>query len=377
MIFRRALLRELTMNATYVFVVLVAILVTQFLVRLIGAASSGSLPTEGLLPLVGFRLVSQLPPLIVIAVFISTLLTLSRGWRDSETPIWMSAGQSLAAWIRPVLTFAIPLLIVAAVLSLQLSPWAERRSVEYRRILEARDELSLLSPGLFQERRRDKQVFFVESTELLRGSIRNVFVFTDDPNGAWVTRAKEGSTYQDERGDRYVVLENGKRVRRAGANAGPNEYEFASFERYGVRMNAAEVRDDPFEERATPTEALLQKGTPSAHGWVFFRLSIPLAGLSLALLAIPLAYVNPRLGRSVNLIIAILLLMITLNLINIVQAQIGRQAIGLTGALLLFHLTLALFVAAFYYRRYRGAVYVWPWQRERAQDRSQDSGARR
>jgi lipopolysaccharide export system permease protein len=365
MIFRRSLLRELTMNATYVFVVLVAILVTQFLVRLIGAASSGSLPTEGLLPLVGFRLLSQLPPLIVIAVFISTLLTVSRGWRDSETPIWMSAGQSLVAWIRPVLTFAIPLLLVSATLSLFLSPWAEKRTVEYRRILEARDELSVLAPGLFQERRRDKQVFFVESTDLLRGSIRNVFVFADDPNGAWVTRAKEGSIFQDERGDRYVILEQGKRIRRAGANAAPTEYEFASFDRYGVRMNAAEVRDDPFEERATDTKALLEKGTPSAYGWVFFRVSIPLAGLSLALLAIPLAYVNPRLGRSINLIIAILLLMITLNLINIVQAQIGRQAIGLIAALLIFHLTLALGVAAYYFRRYRGAVYVWPWQRNR------------
>ena len=106
MIFRRALLRELTTNAIYVFVVLVAILVTQFLIKLIGAASAGSLPTDGLIPLVGFRLISQLPPLIVIAMFVSILLTLSRGWRDSEMAIWMSSGQSLLSWVRPVLTFA-------------------------------------------------------------------------------------------------------------------------------------------------------------------------------------------------------------------------------------------------------------------------------
>ncbi|MGL5004792.1 MAG: LPS export ABC transporter permease LptF, partial [Casimicrobium sp.] len=297
MIFRRALLRELTVNATYVFVVLVAIVMTQFIVRLIGQASSGALPTDGLLPLVGFRLISQLPPLIVIAVFISTLLTLSRGWRDSETQIWMSAGQSLVAWIRPVLSFAIPLLLVAAALSLFLSPWAEKRTVEFRRILDARDDLAVLAPGLFQERRRDKQVFFIESTDLVRGSIKNVFVFADDANGAWVTRAREGFVKQDERGDRYVVLEDGKRVRRTGAQAEPTEYEFASFKQYGVRMNAAEIRNDPIEERATDTATLLEKGTPTAHGWVFYRVSIPLAGLFLSLLAIPLAYVNPRMGR--------------------------------------------------------------------------------
>jgi lipopolysaccharide export system permease protein len=365
MIFRRALLRELTLNATYVFVVLVAITVTQFLVRLLGAASSGALPSDGLLPLVGFRLLMQLSSLIVVAVFISILMTLSRGWRDSETPIWMSAGQSLAAWIRPVLSFAIPLIVLAGVLSIFLSPWADRKTVEYRRILEARDELSILAPGIFQEMRRNKQVFFVESTDLIKGQINNVFVFADDPNGSWVTRAEKGRIFQDERGDRYVVLENGKRVRRAGAQATPTEYEFASFSRYGVRMNAGEARDDPLEERerSTETSTLLSRGTPSAHAWVFYRLSIPIAGLLLALLAIPLAYVNPRFGRSINLIVAILLLTITLNLINIMQTQISRDAIGLVPALIVFHGLLAIGVAAFYYRRHLGAVYVWPWQR--------------
>ena len=55
--------------------------------------------------------------------------------------------------------------------------------------------------------------------------------------------------------------------------------------------------------------------------------SVPIAGIALALLAIPLAYVNPRLKRSINLIIAILLLMISLNVMNIIQAQIDQQRI--------------------------------------------------
>ena len=359
MIFRRALLRELTTNAIYVFVVLVAILVTQFLITLIGAASAGSLPTDGLIPLVGFRLISQLPPLIVIAMFVAILLTLSRGWRDSEMAIWMSSGQSLLSWVRPVLTFALPMLTIAMVLSTVLSPWAERRSIEYRRILEARDELSVLAPGLFQELRKTRQVYFVEGVNLIDGTIKNVFVFADDPNGQWLVRALQGFLYQDKTGDRYVILEKGNRVKHTSATAGPNEYEFASFDRYGIRMTGNEVKDDPLEERAKDTLALLQEGTPSGLGQVFYRLSVPIAGIALALLAIPLAYVNPRLGRSINLIIAILLLMISLNVMNIIQAQIDQQRIGLLAALLSFHLSLALLVVAVFYYRYRGAVFLW------------------
>jgi lipopolysaccharide export system permease protein len=247
-----------------------------------------------------------------------------------------------------------------------LSPWAEKRSAEYRRILEARDELSLLAPGIFQEMRRNRQVYFVESVDLLNGKIKNVFVFADDPNGQWLTRAEQGFILTDERGDRYVVLENGRRVRRSGVQTQPTEYEFARFERYGVRMNASEVRDDPLEERATGTLALIDKGTPSGMGWVFYRLSVPLAGFFLALLAIPLAYVNPRLGRSINLIVAILLLMTTLNIMNIAQTRISDGKISFVAAMLLFHSVLASIVFVVFYRRYRGTVFVWPWLRSPA-----------
>ena len=357
MIFRRALLRELTTNAIFVFVVLVAIFVAQFLVKLIGAASAGSLPTDALIPLVGFRIITLLAPLIVISAFVAILLTLSRAWRDSEMAIWMSSGQSLMAWIRPVMMFALPMLVIAMALSTMLSPWAERRSVEFRRVLEARDELSIVAPGIFQEMRKTRQVYFVEGVNLIDGRIKNVFVFADDPNGQWITRAEQGFLYTDKRGDRYVILENGHRVKHLSSTSSASEYELAAFERYGVRMNGNEVKDDPLEERLKGTLTLLTAGTPTALGHVFYRLSIPLAGLSLVLLAIPLAYVNPRLGRSINLIIAVLLLMITLNLTNVMQAKIDQQAIGLVPALLLFHSVLALIVGAVFYRRYRGVVF--------------------
>ena len=366
MIFRRSLLREFSSNAAYIFIVLVAILITQFLVRLIGAASTGALPTEGLLPLVGLRLLTQLPPLIVISMFLAVLLTLSRSWRDSEMAIWMSSGQSLSQWIRPVLMFAVPLLLVAAVLSIALSPWAERRTAEYRRILDARDDLSALAPGLFQELRRTKQVFFIESSDLIKGVIKNVFVFSDTNDDPSIIRAEQGFVITDERGDRYVILENGKRVRRLSADTQTSEYEFAQFERYGLRMNSNEVRDGPLEERATDTLALIDKGTPSAFGWLFYRLSVPLSGLSLALLAIPLAYVNPRLGRSGNLIMAILLLMSTLQIINIMQAQVSNEAIPFVVAMVGFHGLLGALVFIVFYRRLQGITFRWPWQRSAA-----------
>jgi len=76
--------------------------------------------------------------------------------------IWFSAGQSLIAWVRPVLTFALPLVGLIAVLSLFLSPWAVDKSDEFRRRMESRDELCRVAPGVFREAGNATGVFFVE-----------------------------------------------------------------------------------------------------------------------------------------------------------------------------------------------------------------------
>jgi hypothetical protein len=51
------------------------------------------------------------------------------------------------------------------------------------------------------------------------------------------------------------------------------------------------------------------------------------------------------------------LLMSTLQLMNVMQTQIDRQAISLPMALVVFHGILALVVFAVFYRRYRGVVF--------------------
>jgi lipopolysaccharide export system permease protein len=51
---------------------------------------------------------------------------------------------------------------------------------------------------------------------------------------------------------------------------------------------------------------------------------VPIAALMLTLLAIPLAYVNPRVGRSANLFAAAFLYMLYSNCLNIVQSMIAQ-----------------------------------------------------
>jgi lipopolysaccharide export system permease protein len=71
----------------------------------------------------------------------------------------------------------------------------------------------------------------------------------------------------------------------------------------------------------------------------------------LALLAIPLAFVNPRAGRSINLILALLVYMIYVNLLSVIQAYISQSRLHLAPGLLIVHTVVVILLLALFYRR--------------------------
>src|SRR5690606_9374792 len=75
--------------------------------------------------------------------------------------------------------------------------------------------------------------------------------------------------------------------------------------------------------KARPIEQLFQDSNDTARSQIMWRLALPLAALNLALLAIPLGSVNPRLGRSGDLLIAGLVGLLYMNLINLSRAWIS------------------------------------------------------
>src|SRR5262245_56032941 len=140
MIFHRALLREFAGLAGAVFMALFAIALTVRLIRLLGQAAGGKIPSDAVFAFLGFFALGALPVLLSLTMFISVLMTLTRSWRDSEMVIWFGAGLPLTAWLKPVLLFAAPLIAVIAALSIFISPWAAQMAGQYTSQLEPRGD---------------------------------------------------------------------------------------------------------------------------------------------------------------------------------------------------------------------------------------------
>ena len=103
--------------------------------------------------------------------------------------------------------------------------------------------------------------------------------------------------------------------------------------------------------KAMSTLELLDNPGPVYRAELVWRIGLPLSALLLALLAIPLSFVNPRAGRSLNLILAILVYMIYNNVLSIAQAWVVQQKIGLAAGMLGVHLMMLVILMALFVRR--------------------------
>ncbi|NJD34022.1 MAG: LPS export ABC transporter permease LptF [Betaproteobacteria bacterium] len=348
MIYQRAAIREFTQTAAGIFVALFAILVTIQLIRLLGDAAGGKLASEAVLALLGFRSIGYLPILLSLTIFVAVLMTLSRWYRDSEMVVWLASGMPLTAWVKPVLKFAALPVIVIAVLSLYLSPWASQQSEVYRRNMDPRDDVARVSPGAFNESKAADRVFFVESMPDDDGKVKNVFVSSMQQGRLGVMATAQGHTETMPNGDRFIVLEHGRRYE---GTAGTAAYRVMEFDRYALRIETKEAHAFEDAARSKPLPELLRDPTRVNLAELTWRIGIPLAALNLAVLAIPLAFVNPRAGRTNNFLIALLVYMVYSNLLSISHAWIARGHLRFEIGVWALHFIMFLLLIIFLYHR--------------------------
>ncbi len=326
MIFQRAIRRELLNTVGAVFTTLFSIVITVMLIRILGDAAAGKVASGDVVALLGFSALIYLPVILSMTAFIAVLLVVARSYQDSEMVVWFASGLSLMRWIRPVLQVGLPLVILTALLSLWLTPWASRLSSEYKERFRNREDISRISPGKFQESAAGDRIFFVEGLSSNATKVQNVFVSQREGGQHSVVVAQEGAVTLDHRGDKLLELARGRRY---DGEPGGTNFRTMDFLRYVVVVsrNEKELIDNR-SARVLPTLDLVREPTPTNKGELLWRIAVPLMCLMQMLLAIPLGFVNPRRGRTLNLMIALVLAVSYSNAVGIMQAVVAQGKLG-------------------------------------------------
>jgi lipopolysaccharide export system permease protein len=333
MLFHSSLRKELARSFGATLVVLVTIVMTMTLVRTLGQATRGSVNPREVMMVMGYTVLGYLPPILTLCLFIAIVATLSRMYRDSEMVIWFAAGRGLSAFLAPLFRFAWPVLLVVGALALVVWPWANQQTQELKERYGKRGDLERVAPGQFQESASGKRVFFLDKDTPDNKTGKNIFISTNEHGKETVTSARSGRIVTMGE-DQFLVLANGQRLERSSGA----ELKISDFEEFANRIGPNDLGDRdaaPAKTRSTPT--LMREPTRQNLAELAWRLGLALAALNFVVIAITVSSVNPRAGRSGNLVFALFAFVVYFNLLNLGQSWISSGKVGFAGFLLGLH----------------------------------------
>ena len=144
-----------------------------------------------------------------------------------------------------------------------------------------------------------------------------------------------------------------KEGRRYEGQSNSQEFSTTYFKEYGVLIEKESSKAISVGEvyEAKSTLELLESDSSRYKAELYWRISLPISALLLVFLAIPLSVINPRSGRSVNIIMALLLFVIYNNLLGVSHSIVSIGNARIWYGLWPVHLFFAIITFYLLYRR--------------------------
>lgn len=319
-------MKEMLLTWLAVTAVLLVIMVGNVLARSLSKVTEGAIAADALLSLVAVKSVSLLVTLIPLGLYLGVLLAHGRFYRDNEMAVMQACGAGWRALIRPTAQIGILAVIIIAVLTIFVSPWAARTEQALKLALQEQSGVNLLTAGRFVESSDGKAVFFTQSINQSKTQFENVFMYRQRGEAEPAVDTARIASYQvdENTGNEYLVLTDGQT---AVGVPGQPEYTITTFKRQGVLRPRQDAPELELRTKSKTIKQLLDSGTSGDKAELQWRISIPLAALLLALLAVPLGYTSPRQGRFAKIALAIVIYIPYANFLVLARKSIASGSI--------------------------------------------------
>ena len=347
----RYISRELLMTWFAVTLVLMLILISSTLARLLGKAADGTLPADTIMPLLMITSARYLILLVPLSLYLGTLLCFSRLYKDNEMAVMSACGVGFKRLYRPLLIVAIPISIFMLILTLFVMPGISQKAQLLKAEIESRSELSGLEAGRFNASSDGNAIMFLEKQSDDGSHMENVFVHQQGKESTSVETAFTASRFVDENQRQYILFKNGQQYE---GLPGQSDYQIVEYEKHGIHIPESELVQEIKRRDALETSELWGSNSPADRAELQWRLSIPLATLLMAMLALPLSYTTPRKGRYSKLALAILIYLVYSNMLGIGETWVQQQKVPSWLGLWWVHGFIVVLIAFWLVRRFGG-----------------------
>jgi len=330
----RYLAREVLLNMVAVSSVLLLIIMSGRFVKYLAQAASGELSPEVLLTIMGYRLPGFLELILPLGFFIAILLAYGRLHMDSEMTVLSACGLSQKRLLWFTLVPGLCVALFVGLLSTLISPLGVQKADLIIKQQSTRNEFDFISSAKFLETSNGGNVIYTREMSSDRKVMDWVFMAemaqskgSDDESNLSVIRARRGEQFIDPNtGERYLKLINGYRYE---GRPGESDYQVTQFESYSQHIpRPKEVNRANLKTDGRTTQDLWSSDRLQDIAALHWRLSLPVLVLVVTFLAVPLSRTEPRQGRYVQMIPAILLYIVYLVSLNAARGAVEDGDLG-------------------------------------------------
>jgi len=304
----RYLVRETLKSQLAILFILLLIFFCQKLVRILGAAVDGEIPTNLILSLLGLGVPEMAQLILPLSLFLGLLMTLGRLYTESEITVMHACGLSKAVLIKAAMVLALFTGAIAAANVIWITPWSARHQDEVLAEAKANPGLAALAQGQFQQAKDGRSVLFIES---VKGShFKEVFLAQTRPKGSArpsVVVADSGELSLRADGSQVVTLNSGTRFE---GTALLRDFRITDFKDYQAVVGHQSVTMDQDDTSQMDLLTLWKSSDPAARAELHWRLTLVISVFIMALMVVPLSVVNPRQGRVLSMLPAMLLYLV-------------------------------------------------------------------
>ncbi len=315
-------------------------------------------PIQELMPLAYYNMTRDFPFIFSLSLFLAIILAVSQLYKNSEAIVMNSLGLGDKQFI----IFLRPLVIVSFIIILFLTttavPWSKQQKNLIEEANKNASEFTFIKEGEFEEFKDGEIVFYASESstpdsEALQ-NMEEIFISARSEKNSIIVLASEAIKFTNpETKNVYLRLKDGTRYQDITGN---KSKVILNFDQYDLQIISGDMLNTVPQYTAIQgikTLELFNREGLLVNAELQWRLSAPISLLILSVLGVLLGKTSPRSGRSIGLLIGIVIFMLYDNGLLIAKSSIERGELNPIIGLWSVHLLLLLLTYMFYQFRNR------------------------
>ena len=315
-------------------------------------------PIQEVMSLISYNMIRDFPLIFSLSLFLAIILAVTQLYKNSEAIVMNSLGlgdKHFIVYLRPLVTVSFLALLF---LTTTAVPWSKQQKNIIEEENKNASEFSFIKEGEFEEFQNGEIVFYASESSTpdskAEQNMEEIFISAKSKENSIIVLASEATKYTDPKTNNvYLRLKNGARYQDISGSENKN---ILNFDQYNIQIISGDIQNTITQYTAIEgikTLELLKGEGPLVSAELQWRLSSPIGLLILSVLGVLLGKASPRSGKSIGLLIGVIIFMLYNNGLLIAKNSVERGELNPIIGLWSVHLLLLLLTYMFYQFRNR------------------------